>query len=282
MWEQKHGFPRFKKTGRMRSFLFPQLGTNPIVVNRVKLPVIGWMKMRLSRPIPDGFELKQVRIVKKASGWYAMLSLQSDVKVPNAMPHGHSLGIDLGLISFLATSDNETIARPKFFVDALAKLKLLQKRVSRKIKGSNNWRKAINKVARFHEYISNTRKDYHFKTAHHLCNQAGMVFAEDLNLKAISKGMLCKHTLDAGFGQFINILEWVCTRRDVFFLKVDANGTSQTCPNCQTHTGKKELSQRIHECQLCKYKTDRDVAAAQVVVQRGATFVGEASPTKLA
>jgi len=182
MWEQKHGFSRFKKTGRIRSFLVLQLGTNPIVVNRVKLPVIGWMKMRLSRPIPDCFELKQVRIVKKASGSYAMLSLQSDVKVSHAMPHGHSLGIDLGLISFLATSDNETIARPKFFVDALAKLKLLQKRVSRKIKGSNNWRKAINKVARLHEYIYNTRKDYHFKTAHHLCNQAGMVFAEDLNL----------------------------------------------------------------------------------------------------
>jgi len=83
--------------------------------------------------------------------------------------------------------------------------------------------------------------------------------------------MLCKHTLDIGFGQFLNILESVCTRRDLFFLKVDANRTSQTCPNCQTHTGKKELSQRIHECQLCKYKTDRDVAAAQVVVQHRLT-----------
>lgn len=274
MWEQKRGFPRFKKSGRMRSFLFPQLGANPLNGNRIKLPVLGWIKMRLSRPIPDGFELKQVRIVKKASGWYAMLSLQCDVNIPDIMPHGHSLGIDLGLLSFLATSDHETIARPKFFVDTQRQLKLLQKRVCSKVIGSSNWRKAQAKVAKFHEYISNTRKDFHFKTAHHLCDQAGMIFAEDLNLKAMSRGMLCKHTLDAGFGQFINILEWVCSKRDVFFAKVDANGTSQTCPNCQTHTGKKELSQRIHECETCGYQTDRDVAAAQVAVQRGLAAVG--------
>lgn len=269
MWERGHGFPRFKKPGRMRSFLFPQMGVNPIAGNRLKLPKIGSVKMRLSRPIPDGFELPQVRIVKRASGWYAMLSLQCDVSIPSAMPHGHSLGIDLGLRSFLATSDNETIARPKFFVNTQRKLKSLQKRVSRKRIGSSNWRKAVAKVASLHEHISNARKDFHFKTAHHLCNQAGMIFAEDLNLKAMSKGMLCKHTLDAGFGQFLNILEWVCSKRDVFFARVDAKNTSQTCPNCQTHTGKKQLSQRIHECPNCQYITDRDVAAAQVVMQRG-------------
>lgn len=274
MWERGHGFPRFKKPGRMRSILFPQMGVNPVQGNKLKLPKIGTVKMRLSRPIPDGFELKQVRIVKRASGWFTMLCLQCDVNVPDAMPHGHSLGIDLGLLSFLATSDNETIARPKFFVDAERKLKLLQKKVSSKLIGSSNWRKAQNKVARFHEHISNTRKDFHFKTAHHLCNQAGMIFAEDLNLKAMSRGMLCKHTLDAGFGQFLNVLEWVCSKRDVFFAKVNANFTSQTCPNCQTHTGKKDLSERVHSCPSCGYKTDRDVAAAQVVMQRGIVAVG--------
>ncbi|MEH2195566.1 MAG: transposase [Nostoc sp.] len=274
MWEQKCGFPRFKKLGRMRSFLFPQFEKNPILGNRIKLPVIGYVKIRLSRPIPDGFILKQVRIVRKASGWFAMLSLQCDVNVPDSMPHGHSLGIDLGLLSFLATWDSETIARPKFFIDTQRKLKLLQKRASSKIKGSNNWRKAQAKVARLHEHISNTRSYFHFKTAHHLCNQARMIFAEDLNLKAMSRGMLCKHTLDAGFGQFLDILKWVCSKKDVYFAKVDANGTSQTCPNCQTHTGKKELSQRIHECPNCQYITDRDVAAAQVVVQRGLVAVG--------
>ncbi|MEQ9546099.1 MAG: hypothetical protein RIK85_08850, partial [Marinobacter sp.] len=66
-------------------------------------------------PIPDGFTLKQVRIVKKASGYFTMLSLQCDVQIPDAMPHGHPIGIDLGLEKFLATSDGELIARPRFF-----------------------------------------------------------------------------------------------------------------------------------------------------------------------
>lgn len=273
MWERGHGFPRFKKPGRMRSFLFPQMGVNPIQGNKLKLPKIGMVKMRLSRPIPDGFELKQVRIARRASGWYAMLILQMDVKVPERMPHGEPIGIDLGLHSFVATSAGELIARPRFFVDLQGKLKSLQRKLKHKKLGSNNWRKLQGKIARLHEHISNTRKDFHFKLSHRLCNDAGMIFAEDLNLKATSRGMLCKHTLDAGWGQFLGILKWVCWKRDVYFALVDANRTSQTCPSCQTITGKKELSERIHECQHCRYKTDRDVAAAQVVVQRGCVAV---------
>lgn len=274
MWERGHGFPRFKKPGRMRSFLFPQMGVNPVQGNKLKLPKIGVVKMRLSRPIPDGFELKQVRVVRRASGWYAMLVLQMDVVVPDRMPHGEPVGIDLGLISFLATSTGELVARPKFFVDLQSKLKSLQRKLKHKKKGSSNWHKLQSKVARLHEHISNTWKDFHFKLAHHLCDSAGMIFAEDLNLKALSRGMLCKHTQDAGWGQFLNILKWVGWKRDVYFALVDARGTSQTCPQCQTVTGKKDLDVRVHECQSCKYQTDRDVAAAQIVMQRGLVAVG--------
>lgn len=91
----------------------------------------------------------------------------------------------------------------------------------------------------------------------------------DLNLKATSRGMLAKHCLDAAWGGFLDILGWVCRKRGVYFAKVDPNGTSQTCPECQSHTGKKELSLRVHHCDECGYITDRDVAAAQVVEQRG-------------
>ena len=101
-----------------------------------------------------------------------------------------------------------------------------------------------------------------------------MVFAEDLNLKAMSSGMLCKHTLDAGFGQFLNILEFVCWKKGVYMKRVDPNLTSQTCPRCQTITGKKELLERVHSCPECGYTTDRDVAAAQIVAQRGIVAVG--------
>jgi putative transposase len=273
MWERGFGFPRFKKPGRMRSFVFPQLGKNPVGQDTLKFPIFGWVKAVLHRPIPDGFKIKQARIVKRAAGWYVMLSLEMDVSVPDIKIHGHAIGIDLGLNAFAATSDGELIARPRFFVDLQREMKLLQRRLKHKKKGSQNWLKLQRKIGRLHQQISNTRKDYHFKTANHLCDNAETIFAEDLNLKAMSKGMLCKHTLDAGFGQFLHILAWVCWKRGVYFGKVDPNGTSQTCPRCDAHVNK-DLGVRIHSCPECGYITDRDVAAAQVIVKRGISAVG--------
>jgi putative transposase len=269
MWDRGYGFPRFKSTRSMKSFNFKQMGVKPLRKGAVKLPKIGWVKMYQSREIPDGFELKQVRVVRRASGWYAMLVLRSDVSVPDVQPHGEPLGVDLGLEKFLATSAGQLIVRPKFFVSLQSKLKSLQQKMKNKKKGSSNWRKACIKVSRLHEQISNTRKDFHYKVANQLCDDAGMIFAEDLNLKAMSSGMLRKHTLDAGFGQFLSILEFVCHKRGVYFEEVDPNLTSQTCPICQTLTGKKLLSERVHSCPGCGYTTDRDVAAAQIVMQRG-------------
>ncbi|KMW70027.1 RNA-guided endonuclease InsQ/TnpB family protein [Limnoraphis robusta] len=87
--------------------------------------------------------------------------------------------------------------------------------------------------------------------------------------------MLGKHTLDAGFGQFFNILAWVCWKRGVYFGKVDYRYTSQICPNCGVHTGKKSLSERTHKCPECQYEINRDVAAAKVICNRGVTAVGQ-------
>ncbi len=274
MWEQNHGFPRFKKPGRMRSFSFPQLGANPLANGFVKLPVIGAVSMRQSRSVPDGGVVKQARVVRKVSGWYVMLTVQWDVSTPQPMPRGEAVGIDVGLTSFVATSNGLSVKRPRFFVDAERKLKLLQQRVSRKRIGSNNWHKAVRKVASLHEYVANCRKDWHRKLSHQICNNAGMVFVEDLNLVGLSRGMLGKHCLDAGFGQFFNILEQTCFKCDVYFQKVDSRKTSQICPSCGVQTGKKELSERTHICSNCGYTTDRDVAAAQIVAIRGLAAVG--------
>lgn len=240
----------------------------------VNLPVIGWVKFRQSREIPDGAVIKTARTVKRISGWYVMLTVQWNVSVPQPMPQGEAVGIDVGLSSFVATSNGLLVKRPRFFADAERKLKLLQQRVSRKRLGSNNWHKAQKKVASLHEYVANCRKDWHRKLSHQICNDAGMVFVEDLNLVGLSRGMLGKHCLDAGFGQFFNILEQTCFKRGVYFQKVDSRKTSQICPGCGVETGKKELSERTHICNSCGYTTNRDVAAAQVVLQRGCAAAG--------
>ena len=257
------GFPRFKNKYRMRSFVFPQLNKNPISDKSIKLPGLKEVKWRMSRPIPDGFVPKQARIVRKASGYFVMLSLQLNVDVPSPMPHGHPRGLDLGYDKFVATSDGEEIKRPRFLKTLQYKLKLLSRRLKNKQKGSNNRHKLNQKIARLHQRISDTRKDWHFKLAHHLCDGAGMIFVEDINFVSWQRGMFSKHSADAGFGQFVNILEWVCFRRDVYFAKVNKDGTSQTCPNCGADTGKKALDIRFHHCNECGYRTTRDVAASQ-------------------
>ncbi|WP_040899133.1 RNA-guided endonuclease TnpB family protein [Xenococcus sp. PCC 7305] len=268
------GFPRFKNRYRMRSFVFPQLGKNPIKDDAIKLPKFGWIRWRKSRDIPEGFEVKQARVVRKASGYFVMLSLQLKVDTPNPLPHGHPRGLDLGYDKFVATSDGEEIKRPRFLKLMHRKLKLLQRRLKNKHKGSNNRHKLNQKIARLHQRISDTRKDWHFKLAHHLCDGTGMIFVEDINFVSWQRGMLSKHSADAGFGQFVSILEWVCFRRDVYFAVVNKDGTSQTCPNCGAHTGKKTLDIRFHHCGECGYRTTRDVAASQEIRNRGVSALG--------
>ncbi len=269
------GFPRFKKSGQYRSFVFPQFKSNPVNGFEIKLPKIGTLPINLHRPIPEGFEVKQVRVVFKSSGWYAQLILQADVSVPEPIPDGDPIGIDLGLETFLAVSTGELVERPRFFLDLQSKLRWLQRKLRNKKKGSANYRKIQAKIRALHEHIHNVRREFHFLTAHKLCDMAGMIFAEDLNLLITSRGMLAKHCLDAAWGSFLEILKWVCWKRGVFFAKVDPNRTSQICPQCGAHTGKKELSERVHHCPECGYITDRDVAAAQVVAQRGLVAVGQ-------
>jgi putative transposase len=281
-WEyfQKRGFgfPRFKKFGQFKSLLFPQFKENPVTNIHIKLPKIGAIPTKVHRPIPSGFVVKQVRILRKADKWYASISLQCDVSVPDPAPYGHPIGIDVGLEKFLATSDGVLVKPPKFFKELQSRLKVLQRRLSRKKKRSNNYEKQRIQVARLHHQIDNTRKDFHYKQAHALCDAGDMVFMEDLDYRTSAKGMFGKHMLDAAFGQFRSIVKYVCWKRGKFFSEVDARGTSQQCPECGGEV-KKDLSVRIHDCINCGYKTDRDVAAGQNIRNRGIQLISTVGQT---
>lgn len=274
------GFPRFKNKYRMRSFVFPQMLKNCIQENSIKLPQLSTVEFIKSREIPEGFVVKQARIVRKASGYFLILSLECDVNVPDAMPHGFPVGIDLGLDQFLATSEGKLVKRPKFLKTEHRKLKLLQRRLRSKQKGSNNRHKLNKKIARLHQRVTDTRKDWQFKLAHEIVKDAGMIFVEDIDFRVWAKGMFCKHTLDASFGQFVSIIGWVCWKQGVYFGKVNKDYTSQVCPSCDTHTGKKSLDNRVHSCHECGYTTHRDVAAAQVIRNRGLSAEGRSVDIK--
>ncbi len=268
---KKFGFPRFKKFGRYQSFLFPQFQENPIQDGFIKLPKIGRVEINLHRPIPEGFTVKGVRIVSRVRGtvWYAVVTIQCDVKVPDPLPFGRGIGLDVGLESYLVTSDNFRVEPARFFRDLQSRLKVLQRKASRKKKRSKNWEKAQLKVAKLHHQIANARKNFHFQTSHLLCDQADMVFVEDINFKMTARGFLGKEMLDGGFGQFRDLLSWVCWKRGKYFAQVDHKFTSQICPECNAHTGKKELNQRHHICPECNYSTTRDHASGRVILQRG-------------
>ena len=259
------GFPRYKK--KMKSFNL--LGKILIEGNHIKMPLLKDIKFKKSRDIPEGFKIKQVQIIKKASGYYANLMIELDVNVVKPIPHGHAVGIDVGIQSMIATSDGLILPRPKFLDKALRKIELLQRKLRNKKTGSNKWQKLQHRIALLHEAVANKRKEYHFSLAYKLCDGVGMIFVEDINFVSWSKGLFCKQSLDMGLGQFFNILEYVCSKTDTYFAKVDKNFTSQICPNCGTHTGKKDLSVRLHNCSECGYIQNRDIAASEVVRNRG-------------
>ncbi len=266
--QRGYGFPRFKKYGQMKSILFPQFKTNPLSDWQIQLPKLGRVQINLHRPIPEGFVIKQVRVVKKAIGWFAVFAIQSNIELPVPVPHGHAIGVDVGLLSYVATSDGYVEPRPKFFKTAYRRLRVLQKRLSRKQKRGRNYEKARRKVERQHNHIAFKRKDYQFKLAHKLCDMADTIYVENCDFRIMAKGMLGKHTIDAAFGQLRTILEYVAKRRDVFVGKVDHRGTSQTCPNCRTEV-RKDLSVRLHKCPECGYVVDRDIASGQEICNRG-------------
>ncbi len=263
-----YGFPRFKKYGQMKSILFPQFKTNPITGWQISLPKLRKVQINLHRPIPDGFIVKQIRIVKKAMGWFAIVSIFKEVEIPRVLPHGHFIGVDIGLLNYLATSDGFVEPGRKFFKSEHRRLKVLQRRLSKKVKRSKNYEKARVRVEKQHNHISFKRKDYQFKLAHKLCDMADSIFVENIDFRIMAKGFLGKHTINAALGQFRSILKYAGWRRSKFVAEVDHKGSSQTCPNCRIVV-RKELGDRWHSCPECLYECGRDIASAQELCNRG-------------
>ncbi len=188
------------------------------------------------------------------------------------------VGIDAGISTMISTSDGLVLPRPKFLDKALRKIELLQRKLRNKKKGSNKSKQLQHRIALLHEVVANKRKEYHFNLAYKLCDGVGMIFVEDINFVSWSKGLFGKQSLDMGLGQFFNILEYVCFKTDTYFAKVDKNYSSQICSNCGTHTGKKDLSVRVHHCPECGYIQNRDIVASEVVRDRGLENIAVGAP----
>lgn len=268
---KKSGRPRFKAIGQYKTFTYPQFKQHHFSGNKITLSKIGEVKVIVHRQIPEGLEIKTVSITKKSNGYYVTLSLD-DKTAPTIKPDfnpDNIVGIDIGLIDFYVASDNTKIVAPKFLRKAERKLKSLQRKVSRKKKGSNRRKKDITKLGKQHKKVADTRKDFHFKTANNLLKTYDVVAVEKLNIKGMTKTWLSKSVNDAGWGQFITILTNKAENAGLKVIAVNPNGTSQECSNCG-HKVKKPLSQRMHNCPVCRISLCRDLNASINIKNRGA------------
>ena len=268
---KRSGKPRFKAKGQYKTFTYPQFKKEHFSNDKITLSKIGTVKVIVHRPIPDGFDIKTVSITKKADGYYVTLTLE-DKTVPTVKPDfdiNNIVGIDVGLIDFIVTSDDDRIAAPKFLRKAERTLKSAQRRVNRRKKGSNRRKKAIIKLGKQHKKVADTRKDFHFKTANNLLKKYDVIAVEKLNIKGLAKTRLAKSINDAGWGQFISILTVKAENAGLKVVAINPNGTSLECSSCGQKV-KKQLSQRIHNCPSCKVSLCRDLNASLNIKNRGA------------
>ncbi|NEO91987.1 MAG: transposase [Moorea sp. SIO3G5] len=259
----RSGRPRFKKRHRYRTFTYPQMKEGCLQGDLIDLPKIGKVKIVLHRPIPDGFKIKTASITKKCDKFYLVLSLEDKTvpEVKSDINPDSIVGIDVGLKEFLTTSEGERVGIPQYYRRSQKRLKVIQKRVSRRKKGGKNRFKAVKQLGRQHKKVADKRKDFHFKTANYLLSKYDVIAHEKLNVKGLAKTRLAKSVLDAGWSSFLTILASKAANAGLLAIPVSAQNTSQNCSSCGKKVPKK-LHVRWHDCPHCGCSLDRDHNAA--------------------
>ena len=261
------GFPRFKSRKDRQSFQNPQRNSVDFKKGTISIPKAKDIPAVLHRKFKG--KVKTVTISMTPSGrYFASVLVDTDMQeCPKSdVSRDTTLGIDLGIKSLAVCSNGRTFDNPKNLQRSLDRLAMLQKRLSRKKKGSANRNKARIRVARLQEHIANQRKDNLHKITHALTHdsQVRTICMEDLNVK----GMLRNHHLaqavgDASLGTFLTLLEYKCRWYGVNLIKIDRFApSSKTCGKCGHIYKNLKLSERSWTCPECGTRHDRDLNAA--------------------
>ena len=261
------GFPKFKSRKSRQSFLCPQhcrvdFGRGTITIPKAKdIPAVLHRKFSGT--------VKTVTVSMTPSGkYYASVLVDTNLQElpPMEKDASTTVGIDLGIKSLAVCSDGRTFDNPKNLQNSLQRLAMLQKRLSRKQKGSANRDKARIKVARLQEHISNCRKDNIHKITHTLTHdsQVRTICMENLNVKGMQRNHhLAQSVVDASFGMFLTMLEYKCRWYGVNLIKIDRFApSSKTCGKCGYIYKGLKLSERSWTCPECGTHHDRDLNAA--------------------
>ncbi|MCC5643662.1 transposase [Nostoc sp. CHAB 5824] len=235
---------------------------------------IGKLKMKGTRDLnfyqPN--QIKRVRLVKRADGYYVQFSISVE-RTEIITPTHQTVGLDVGIESFYTDSLGNKVENPRFYRTGEKKIKRSQRLVSRKIKGSSNRQKARTRLGRVHLKISRQRKDHAVKLARCVVQSNDLIAYEDLRIKNMVKNnCLAKSINDAGWYQFRVWLEYLGKVFKRVTIAVNPSYTSEQCSSCGSIV-KKSLSTRTHVCQ-CGCKLDRDNNAGVNILNLGLSTVG--------
>jgi len=274
------GYPKFrtKKSGR-NFYTTNHDGVCAIRIEgkSIRLPKIGFIKFRQHRQIPETYRIKSAIIELSPAGRYTIsITTEYDWEVPDVkLSKDLALGLDYSLPHFYVDSQGIKADMPHFYREAEAKLAREQRKLSKMKRGSANYEKQRQRVARRHAHVANCRKDWLHKRSKDLSDRYDYVFVEDLNLSNLAKSLnFGKSTNDNGFGMFRKILAYKLFERGKVFLKIDKwFPSSKMCSECGAINSGLALKTREWTCE-CGAHHDRDINAAINIKNVGLSMIG--------
>ena len=275
-------YPKFKsKHNELQSYKTVSTSLRIEDNKHVNLPILGVVRCRMHRQ-PKG-TIKSATVSRHAGNYYISILCEEDepAKLPTT---ANIIGIDLGIKEFAVDSNGLVYENPKYLKKSLDKLKLEQQKLSRITKGSNNYYKQKKKIAKLHLHIANQRLDHAHKLSTKLIRENQIISIEDLDIKSMLKkedvttktrstkdNNKARAILDAGWGQFIQFLEYKATWYGRTLIKINRYvPSSQMCSHCGTiNPAVKDLSVRSWVCPNCNTAHDRDYNAAINILREG-------------
>ncbi|MCK5615845.1 transposase [Candidatus Pacearchaeota archaeon] len=281
-FKENNGFPKFKKKGVIDSFRYPQ--HIKISKSRVCLPKIGWVKFQKSREIEG--KIKNTTISRRSNHWYVSFQTEIEVDVPDRQLV-NPVGIDLGISNFAYLSTGESIKSLNSFKNMQEKLAKAQRKLSRKKKFSNNWKKQNIKVSRIRIKITDCRRDFLQKESSKLSKNHALIVLENLKVSNMSKSAkgtienpgknvkaksgLNRSILDQGWYSFRQMLEYKQLWSGGKLILVNPRNTSRKCSKCGYISKDNRKSQAVFICQSCGHEDHADHNAAKNILEAGQT-----------
>jgi len=283
-FSKTRGFPKFKKKGQHDSFRFPQ-GVK-LDGDKIYLPKIGWFRFRKSREVEG--TIKNVTVSRTINKWYVSIQVEIEVAEP-VHPSNTEVGIDLGVVRFATISDGTVIQPINVFRKLESELATAQRKLARKIKFSNNWKKQKTNIQKIHYKIANTRRDFLHKTTTEISKNHGIIAMEDLKVKNMSKSAkgtinepgtnvaaktgLNKSITDQGWYEFQRQLTYKQQWSGGKVVLVNPINTSRKCSRCNHVAAENRQSKTLFQCQSCDYKDNADLNAAKNILAAGHVVV---------